>query len=95
MPAQRTHGNEVLVLGDENCTNGDSIRPNTLVSGPQQSNVADMLGLVADRGQMTRKCRRQLRVDKKAHGYICSRMILSENRFPLFGIMRYAERMTG
>jgi len=57
------------------------------VARRQHSKIGQMLGLVATRNEMPRKRRRQLGVDQKTHGYFCSRMISSENRFPLFGIM--------
>jgi hypothetical protein len=67
----------------------------TFVACARQTKIGNVLGFVSTLRQVTRKRRRQLRVDEKPHDYIFLRMILSENRLPLCGTMRYAGRIIG
>lgn len=59
---------EVLILGDDHLAAFGRNLPDFLVRRPFHAEIGDMHGFMPRRLKITRKRRRQLRIDEKTHG---------------------------
>ena len=68
---------EVLIFGKDRTTVIGRELPNLRVAGGVQSEVGNVIGLIAKLDEQPAQCGRQLRVDHESHGAAAGRMAWS------------------